>query len=606
MLMYLINPINDREEKLITTPFLSVFYIISFSYILSFVGIPMYKIYYLFPLIAILILKAIVEFTKNKNKEILIFHFGIPKIQRVNLKNNHIILILIIICALFFSYSLFPKYPCEKWDSQFHSYKIKAMMLEKTIFYKDLEYRKYLHYPAGFHCLVYFLADKISEIPHSIYLLEFYIILLFVFAHYYLGRCIKKDLGIYTAVFVPLNYEFYRIILRAIFPNTLGYCLFLILIAFLLKYKLNGSKIYLYLFSFGTFSLIFTHTFPFLMLILFLISLIIFDIVHFNYKDLINYSKYFFLSLSLSLTIIVSKILNDVLKYSNASYVIEYIKPYILKETLIVLIGVFGSTYLITTILALFSPTRFFYGKFVIYLIFGSVYFILFIFGTIFLIKNRLGYFILYILLMELWLINNQLIGFKIPFFSALYNPIRWFYNFQILTPLFYGCGLYYISKKIKKLTNKGLLILPILLIIMGFLAYNFYIDTSKNYWRYYLVGDDEIDAFNFINKNNISNELFLNFGEDSGQFIPIFTKNKCVFCYGNGNTFKNISVNKIINYTWNYNYSNFIQFCKSNNITYVFISKNVNVNREFFNNSRYFEEVYFKNNITILKIRYE
>ncbi|ACX72064.1 conserved hypothetical protein [Methanocaldococcus vulcanius M7] len=103
MLMYLINPINSSEEKIIMSPFLSVFYIISFSYILSFIGFPMYKIYYLFPLIAILILKIIVEFTKNKNKEI-IFRLGALKIQRVNLKINHILLILIITCALCFSF----------------------------------------------------------------------------------------------------------------------------------------------------------------------------------------------------------------------------------------------------------------------------------------------------------------------------------------------------------------------------------------------------------------------------------------------------------------------------------------------------------------------
>ena len=66
--------------------------------------------------------------------------------------------------------------------------------------------------------------------------------MLFILSHYYIGECIKEGVGIYTALFVPLNYEFYRILLKAIYPNTLGYCIFLILIAFLLKYKSTKNR----------------------------------------------------------------------------------------------------------------------------------------------------------------------------------------------------------------------------------------------------------------------------------------------------------------------------------------------------------------------------
>jgi len=587
-LIYLINPLKD-EEKIITTPFVSIFYIIGTSYLLSFLSIPMYKILYILPLLLIIILLML---KSNLNIKLSI---------RLNLKS--LILIFTLLCSLFIGYAIFPKYPCEMWDSQFHMFKVKAIMIEDSIFYKNQEYIRYWHYPSGFHSFTYFLASDVKDIPTTIYFIEIFIIMLFVLSHYYIGECIKEGIGVYTALFVPLNYEFYRILLKAIYPNALGYCIFLILIAFLLRYKSTKNRCYLYLFSFGVFSLIFTHVFPLLMLILFLASLIFWDVMYKEYRDILNYIKFFSISILCSLVIIHFKLINDVISYSNTSYVVNNINLY---KVYIVIISIFGGVGTCTSTsmaIDLLSNPQISFFLFIKYLLVSYIYIILFIFGTIFLIKNRKGYFVFYILLMILWLLNNYLIGFKIPFFSALYNSTRWFYNFQILMPVFYGCGLYYITKG-TIFTKKKFLITVTLIVLLSYNAYTIYSTHPKFYWKFYLVGSDEIDAFNFINKNNISNELFLNFGQDSGQFFPIFTNNKCVFCWGNYNKFNNVTANEIINYTWHNNYNKFIHFCKTNNISYVFISKNLKINYKFFENNSYFEKIYGKNNITIIKIK--
>ncbi|AIJ04903.1 hypothetical protein JH146_0052 [Methanocaldococcus bathoardescens] len=588
-LIYLINPLKN-EEKIITSPFISIFYIIGTSYLLSFLDIPMYKVLYLIPLILIIML-LVIKSKLNSN----LFSFKLNLIK-------HLILIFILLCSMFIGYVIFPKYPCEKWDSQFHMYKIKAIIMEKNIFYKNQEYIRYWHYPSGFHSFTYFLASDVRDIPNTIYFIEVFIVMLFVLSHYYIGECIKKGIGIYTALFVPLNYEFYRILLKAIYPNALGYCIFLILIAFLLRYKSTKNNIYLYLFSFGVFSLIFTHTFPFLMLTLFLVSLMLWDVMYKEYIDISKYIKFFSISILCSLIIIYSKLINDIISYSNTSYVIHNINLITLYNVIIFILGGIGTCYFTTVAIALLFSHQLPFSLFIKCLLATITYIVLFIFGMIFLVKNKKGYFVFYGLLMILWILNNQLIGFKIPFFSALYNSIRWFYNFQILMPVFYGCGLYYISKIIP--TKRKLIITAIIITLLSYNAYTTYSTHPKYYWKFYLVGSDEIDAFNFINENNISNELFLNFGQDSGQFIPIFTNNKCVFCWGNGNKFNNVTAKEIINYTWYNNYDEFIHFCKSNNISYVFISKNIKVNYEFFEDEDYFEKIYSKNNITVIEIK--
>ncbi|ACV24325.1 DUF6541 family protein [Methanocaldococcus fervens] len=519
LLIYLLNPLKG-EEKVITTLFLSVFYIISISYLLSFVGIPMYKILYVITLLFLFIIQRI--------KQNSFLNLNLFKIQNFKLKWKFIAIISILICSLFVAYSLFPKYPCEKWDSQYHMFKIKAIILEKTIFYKNQEYMRYWAYPSGFHSFTYFLASNVRDIPNTIYFIEIFMVMLFVLSHYYIGESIKEGTGIYTALFVPLNYEFYRILLKAIYPNTLGYCIFLILIAFLLRYKSTKNNIYLYLFSFGVFSLIFTHTFPFLMLTLFLASLMLWDVMYKKYGDILNHIKFFTIPILCSFIIIYPKFINSVISYSNTSYVIHNIHPYTIYDVIISILDGIGTCCSTTVAIGLLFSHQIPFILFMKRLLAMTLYIVLFIFGTIFLIKNKKGYFVFYILLMILWLLNNQLIGFKIPFFSALYNSIRWIYNFQILMPVFYGCGLYYIGKIIP--TKRKLIVTTIIITLLSN-AYTTYSYHPKFYWRFYLVGDDEIDAFNFINENNISNKIFLNFGQDSGQFIPIFTNNKCVFC---------------------------------------------------------------------------
>ena len=97
--------------------------------------------------------------------------------------------------------------------------------------------------------------------------------------------------------------------------------------------------------------------------------------------------------------------------------------------------------------------------------------------------------------------------------------------------PIFYGFGVYSILNSIKKRTLK-----------IGFILLTSFVIFSSAYMNYqiipdylkeqYVVTEADLNAFEWINLNNISNETFLNFGEDAGQFLPIYTDNKPAFYY--------------------------------------------------------------------------
>ncbi len=258
----------------------------------------------------------------------------------------------------------------------------------------------------------------------------------------------------------------------------------------------------------------------------------------------------------------------------------------------ITILGGLGSYYIVNTLLILICNIYVSFEYFLKCLILATIYFLLFLFGCIYFYKKEYSFLITYSILMILWIINNQVFGIYIPFYSALYDSSRWFLNFQIFSPVFYGAGLYYIREKI----SKKLAVLFLVVLMLGHIHSNIF--HHPFYWKFYVVNDEVIEAFNFIDKN-LKNETILNFGQDSGQFIPIFTNNKCTFFWINKH-WRGKHVSYIQQLTWEGNYKEFINFCKSSNISYVFISINSNVNKTFFENKKYFE-IIFRNNSTML-----
>ncbi|WP_459201505.1 DUF6541 family protein [Methanococcus sp. CF] len=582
ILIHLLNPLKN-EEKLFTTPFLSISYVIILSYVMSVFSIPLIKIYYIIPLIFLTI-------------------FNLKRISFKSIKINKIsvlFIILISILAVFEGFMIFPENPLNKSDTQYHSYKLKAIIEEKSLFYKTTEipYVNYVKYPSGFHSLVYFISNQVNGIPDAFNFLIYFMIVLMVIGFYLVGESLKPGLGYFTAPFVIAGSVFYGSI-YVLYPNYLAYSLFLISVFLLIKYLNSRDSTYLYVFSFVLSSMIYTHPIPVLMLILFILSISIFEMINKNYNTLKNYFIFSSIPAIASLLLISKNMSKDIVSYSKSSNIISEPLNIIIHN----IFAGFGIFYLFTKhpvyTVALDNGFTFLISLCLTYL---------FLVGIYGLYKNKVYYLLVYPIFLLFILINSEFIHLNIPFFNTMYASNRMMYNIQVIMPMFYGFGVYSIVKSIKKRTYRaGFVIFTALVIFSS--AYANYTIIPDYLKEQYVVSEADLNAFEWINLNNISNETFLNFGEDAGQFLPIYTGNKPVFYYSKfssgdfsiGNT-TIYALAKFIDSNDPYNYTN---VCKMNNIRYIYVSGVIGeFCSEFFKDKAYFKILYGKDNVYIVEV---
>ena len=584
ILIYLINPLKG-EEKITTTPFLTVSYIIVLSYILSILNIPMYKLLYLIPLAPLFIYKL-------KKRQL---HLNVSYTHN---KKSYVCLGVIIIYALFVGYMIFPSNPANTTDTQFHSYKSKAMIEEKTIFYKtnEIPYNHYIHYPAGFHSMVYFLSSSVSDILNSIQFMKFYILILFVLGYYLVGNEFKKNMGLWTALFLPITNIVYRV-MGVLLPNFLGYAMMLIAFYFVLKYRKTNDHTYLILFSFTTMSLIYTHTFPIIILTLLLVSLFTYDIFSKNYKKIMYYLSSYIASLIIAVMLIINRMMNKIVSYGKSKNFTPEPLSNILHNILAGL-GI-GCLYVKSSMVVDNTST------FIISLILSF----LLMLGIYHLLKNKDGIpFIMLLILLILNIVNIKFIHIPIPFFSSQYDTVRMAMHIQVIMPLFYGAGCCYIWDRIRAPKYKNIFLIFIILFAM-FSSFTNYTIISRVQMEYYVIDNNDLKIFEYMNTHNITNETILNFGEDAGQFLPIYTKNKPVFYYYkfqcHNATVGGYGFGNITTAVDNNNYSLILDACKKEHIKYIFMNNYLGqYDHGFFENDTYFEILCKEGNAKLVKIK--
>jgi hypothetical protein len=550
---------------------------------MSVFGISLIKIYYIIPLIFLLIISLKrISFKPIKLNKISIFF-----------------VILISMLAVFEGYMIFPENPLNKTDTQYHSYKSQAIIEEKSLFYttSEIPYVNYVKYPSGFHSLVYFISNQVNDIPDAFNFLMYFMLVLMVIGFYLIGESIKPHLGYFTAPFVMAGSVFYGII-YVLYPNYLAYSLFLISIFLLIRYSKSKDTTYLYLFSFVLFAMIYTHPFPVLMLILFIFSITLFEMANKNYNLIKNYFIFASVPALTSLLLISKKMSKDIVSYSKSSNVLSEPVNIIIHN----IFAGFGIFYLFMK-----------HPVYTVTLDNGFTFLIslcltyLFLVGIYGLYKNKMYYLLVYPVFLLFILINSEFIHLNIPFFNTMYASNRMMYNIQVIMPMFYGFGVYSIVKSIKKRVYRaGFVILTALVIFSSaYVNYSIIPDYLK---EQYVVSEADLNAFEWINLNNISNETFLNFGEDAGQFLPIYTGNEPVFYYSKfssgdfsiGNT-TIYTLAKFIDSNDPYNYTN---VCKMNNIRYIYVSGVIGeFCSEFFKDKTYFKILYGKDNVYIVEV---
>jgi len=597
ILIYLLNPLKN-PEKLLLTPSITVSYIVLFSYLLSNLNIPMNKILYPIPL----------------------FILFLYRLRSINIKDvipnfdyKHLYLFLILIFALYLGYLIFPNNPANTTDIQFHSYKTKAMMEEETIFYKTGKqvYDYYLFYPAGTHSVIYLLSSKVSDILNSIHFLKFYILLLFVLGYYLLGESIKRNMGIFTALFLPLINMPY-LATNVLISNMLGYSMMFFSMYLLLQYIDKNDKQYIFLFMILTSSLALIHIFPIIILSLFLLSLTIYHLIAKKYKVIIFYWISYILSLLYALSMTYFKIPKRVISHANIKHVGS--EP-VIKAIHNILAGL-GIGYLYiwrdVTVDPISNTNTF---------LVSLVFTFLLILGIYNFIKNRINNGIPFILLLIFLILNIVIlkilcIPIPLPFFNHQYDSARMALHIQAIMPIFYGSGLYYLYRRVESIKNINIynllkpLFITFILLFALFSAHTNYEIIKKIGDRISVIHDNDLKVFEWMNKNNISNERILNFGEDAGQYLPIYTNNEPVYTFysfATGNTaFGGLSFSELLSSVDNKNYTKFIEACKKENITYIYLSEKMGrYDGGFFNNREYFEILYQVGNAKIVKIKY-
>jgi len=520
------------------------------------------------------------------------------------------ILILVLFFTLYLGYSIFPNNPASITDIQFHSYKTKIMVEEKTIFYKTntTPYCTYVHYPAGTHSILYFLSSEVNEILDSIQFLKFYVLLLLVLGYYLLGEGIKKNMGSFIVLFLPLINMPY-LALSNLIPNMLGYSMMLYSMYLLLCYIDKKKKEYLLLFIFITFSIALIHTFPVIILTLFILSLTIYHLVTKKYRLIITYSISFLISLLLAFLMVFTKI-NTVIDYSISIN----LTPEPLYQVIHNILAGLGIIYLYIWADICEHPI-----SSINTLLISLVFTYLFILGIYNFLKNRINngtYFtiLLIFLILNMIILRIMCTSIPLPFFNTQYNSARMAFHLQVIMPIFYGSGLYYLYKLIESIKNtntilKTFFIIFILLFIL-FSTYTNY-EILKERGKYvYVIHENDLKVFDWMNKHNVSNQRILNFGEDAGQYLPIYTNNEPVYTYyrfATGNTsFGGLSFDELVSSVDNKNYTKFIEACKREDITYIYLSEKIGkYDGGFFNNTQYFEILYQVGNAKIVKIKY-
>ena len=598
ILIYLLNPLKN-PEKLLLTPAITLSYIVLFSYLLSNLNIPMEKILYIIPLMVLLLYRL----RSIKIEDIL------PKFDY----RKHTYLILILLFALYMGYAVFPDNPATTTDIQFHSYKTKAMIEEKTIFYKTGKqvYDYYLFYPAGTHSVLYLLSSKVSDILNAIQFLKFYILLLFVLGYYLVGESIKRGMGIFTALFLPLINMPY-LISNVLIANVLGYSMMLYSMYLLLQYINKKDRRYLFLFILLTSSLALIHIFPIIILSLFLLSLTIYHLVVRKYKEIILYWVSYIVSLIYAFIMTYFRIPRRVAHHAG----IKHIGGEPIIKTIHNILAGLGIGYLYVwrdVSIKPISNTNTFLVSFVLTF--------LFMLGVYNFVKNRIKNGIPFILLLIFLILNIVVIKIlripiPLPFFNHQYDSARMALHIQAIMPIFYGSGLYYLYRRVESIKNRDIynlvkpLFITFILLFAFFSAYTNYEILKPIGERISVIHENDLKVFEWMNKHNISNQRILNFGEDAGQYLPIYTTNEPVYTFyrfATGNTsFGGLSFDELLSSVDNKNYTKFIEACKKENITYIYLSEEMGkYDGGFFNNTQYFEILYQVGNAKIVKIKY-
>ena len=436
--------------------------------------------------------------------------------------------------------------------------------------------------------------------------------MLFVLGYYLLGEGIKKGMGIFTALFLPLINMPY-LASSSLIPNMLGYSMMLFSMYLLLRYIDKKRKEYLLFFIILTSSIALIHTFPVIILTLFLLSLTIYHLfILKKYRLIVFYWVSFIVSMLFAFCMVFTKMAKTVVSYSMST---DLCSEPMIKTIHNILAGL-GIIYLYIWQQVSKTPIDN-TSTFLISLVF-TPFLILGVYNFVVnKIKNGIPFiFLLIFLILNIVVLKILCIPIPLPFFNHQYDSARMALHIQAIMPIFYGSGLYYLYRKVESIKNINIynlvkpLFITFILLFAFFSAHTNY-EILKERGRYiYVIDDNDLKVFEWMNKNNISNQRILNFGWYAGQYLPIYTTNEPVYTFyrfATGNTtFGGLSFKELISSVDSKNYTKFLEACRTENITYVYLSDCIGkYGEEFFNNSKYFEILYQVGNAKIIKIKY-
>lgn len=498
---YLLAPsVMDTSLKAAAALPLGVSMLFLFSYLLSALGIsleylPVFMIgigvllYYLFYLKPPKFLNK--SLNKRKDSKILIF-LGVG------------------IFFLLLPRILYYQLPCDSVDSVFHAEKIKRIVEYGSLH----DAHVFPSYPAGFHVLGYWIILLSGiKIPYALYYIRIFSWLLLGMSTYlFASTWFNKRVGVISVYLISLTNAYYYYHLNYVLPNFLAFSLFLVALSFFKEY-IDENKMCIQAVLLGVATL-FCH--PFMFLSYFFITLMYFLITFIKSpskkESFMRYSCLFLIIISLYLLLFPHSISLMKSGVSGAVYngFQDRNNPNMLKYIVEYYYFSFGNYWMLfLSILAL---------------IYGLKH------------KERKQIIVLasYILFVHLLAINKIYHLLHIPYYSKIYHIERVMLLIPPILPVLYAVGTNFaVDIMAKNASKKIITYIFILFLFVGMiLPYPSLLQEMKKNEYTYLIDNNKLELFSWID-GNFENTTFLNSCVlDSGLWIPYFTGDSILFTY--------------------------------------------------------------------------
>lgn len=427
--------------------------------------------------------------------------------------------------------------PCDSVDNIAHAYKIRYILEYNSMFPKRIPTVDMLRYPGGIHALaVWIISVSRDSIPYSLFVIRLVGWFLIPLGTYLFGSIwFNRKIGLYSAAFIQITNMYYYYHLNYIIPNFTSFYFLLVSLSLFrhlvntASKSINKTLLAIITISGTTFIHPYGYMSYFFISAVYLgIRLLSGDIKTGEVISLIV--LYLFLPLFIYFGLNPYVFLGD--QRINSKFVVEYGKAGVLTIRKLVVVKYKSPRDVSATLNLMLSWAFKRNNNILATLLMGLGA------GT-YITKKRskellsLG---IYFAFVTLLILNRMFWQIPIPYYGSISNIERMFILLTPLFPLLIALGfesfLIIVGNifRDKLITQKLIAILLVLMLVL-IPSKGLAIDLISSE-EAYLVGEKELEDFEWIDTHFDNATILNSCYRDSGQWIPFFTDNNVLFSY--------------------------------------------------------------------------